>query len=178
MFPIRGAFGMPTVDPDVQPSAAAAEARAVFAHLDFSQHPEPTALDQVLHELLAPDLQLGASAWPCCRCRPALARCDRLRTQWREREKRNAAPTAAVLDAQSTRSSPQGGEHGFDAGKKIKGRKRNLVVDTLGLLLAVTVTAASVQDRDAAHAVVGAAKEKYPSMQTLFVDGGYAGKCA
>jgi transposase len=103
---------------------------------------------------------------------------DRLRTQWREREDRNAAPTAAVLDAQSTRSSPQGGEHGFDAGKKVKGRKRNLVVDTLGLLLAVTVTAASVQDRDAAHAVVAAAKEKYPSMQTLFVDGGYAGQCA
>lgn len=171
---------MPTVDPDVQPSAAAAEARAVFAHLDFSQHPEPTALDQVLHELLAPDLQLGASG--CLALLPVQTGLgkmhDRLRTQWREREKRNAAPTAAVLDAQSTRSSPQGGEHGFDAGKKIKGRKRNLVVDTLGLLLAVTVTAASVQDRDAAHAVVGAAKEKYPSMQTLFVDGGYAGKCA
>jgi hypothetical protein len=56
---------------------------------------------------------------------------DRLRTQWREREDRNAAPAAAVLDAQSTRSSPQGGEHGIDAGKKVKGRKRNLVVDTL-----------------------------------------------
>ena len=103
---------------------------------------------------------------------------DRLRELWREREDRAAAPTAAVLDAQSTRSSPQGGEHGFDAGKKVKGRKRNLVVDTLGLLLAVTVTAASVQDRDAAHAVVAAAKEKYPSVQTCFVDGGYAGQCA
>jgi transposase len=102
---------------------------------------------------------------------------DRLRDLWRERENRAAAPTAAVLDAQS-RSSPQGGEHGFDAGKKVKGRKRNLVVDTLGLLLAVTVTAASVQDRDAAHAVVAAAKEKYPSVQTCFVDGGYAGQCA
>jgi transposase len=103
---------------------------------------------------------------------------DRLRDLWREREDRNAAPTAVVLDAQSTRSSPQGGEHGFDAGKKVKGRKRNLVVDTLGLLLAVTVTAASVQDRDAAHAVVAAATEKYPSVQTCFVDGGYAGQCA
>jgi transposase len=103
---------------------------------------------------------------------------DRLRAQWRERESRTAAPTAAVLDAQSTRSSPQGGERGFDAGKKVKGRKRNLVVDTLGLLLAVTVTAASVQDRDAAHAVVATAKQKYPWVQTLFVDGGYAGACA
>lgn len=103
---------------------------------------------------------------------------DRLRKLWRERANRAAAPTAAVLDAQSTRGSPQGGERGFDAGKKVKGRKRNLVVDTLGLLLAVTVTAASVQDRDAAHAAVAAAKEKYPSVQTLFVDGGYAGQCA
>jgi putative transposase len=56
-------------------------------------------------------------------------------------------PSAAVIDAQSTRASPQGGESGFDAGKKVKGRKRNLVVDTMGLLIAVTVTAASVQDR-------------------------------
>jgi transposase len=76
---------------------------------------------------------------------------DRLRTQWREREGRAGAPTAAVLDAQSTRGSPQGGDTGYDAGKKVKGRKRHLVVDTLGLLLAVSVTAASVQDRDGAH---------------------------
>lgn len=103
---------------------------------------------------------------------------DRLRGLWREREKRAVAPTAAVLDAQSTRGSKQGGEQGFDAGKKVKGRKRNLVVDTLGLLLAVTVTAASVQDRDASYAGVAAATAKYPSVQTLFVDGGYAGQCA
>lgn len=103
---------------------------------------------------------------------------DRLRDQWREREGRASQPTAAILDAQSTRSSPQGGEHGYDAGKKVKGRKRNIVVDTLGLLLAVTVTAASVQDRDASSAVVAAAMQKYPSVQTLFVDSGYAGQCA
>lgn len=102
---------------------------------------------------------------------------DRLRALWRQRQNRTASPTAAALDAQSTRSS-QGGEHGFDAGKKVKGRKRNLVVETLGLLLAMTVTAASVQGRDAAHAAVAAAKDKYPSVQTLFVDGGYAGQCA
>ena len=53
---------------------------------------------------------------------------------------RNPEPTAAIIDAQSTRSTAQGGMTGFDAGKKVKGRKRNLVVDTLGLLLAVTVT--------------------------------------
>lgn len=103
---------------------------------------------------------------------------DRLRALWRAREERSAMPTAAALDAQSNRSSPQGGEQGFDAGKKVKGRKRNLVVDTLGLLLAVTVTAASVQDRDAAHDAVDQAAAKHPTLQTLFVDGGYAGQCA
>ena len=103
---------------------------------------------------------------------------DRLREQWREREGRTAAPTAAVLDAQSTRGSPQGGDSGYDAGKKVKGRKRHLVVDTLGLLLAVSVTAASVQDRDGAHPVMAAAMQKYPSIEALFVDSGYAGQCA
>jgi transposase len=103
---------------------------------------------------------------------------DRLREQWRARGARAAEPTAAVLDAQSTRGSPQGGDTGFDAGKKVKGRKRHLVVDTLGLLLAVSVTAASVQDRDGAHPVMASAMSKYPSIQTLFVDSGYAGQCA
>jgi transposase len=103
---------------------------------------------------------------------------DRLRALWREREGRAAMPTAAVLDAQTTRGSPQGGDSGYDAGKKTKGRKRHLVVDTLGLLLAVSVTAASVQDRDGAHPVVAQALAKYPGVQCLFVDCGYAGRCA
>lgn len=103
---------------------------------------------------------------------------DRLRALWREREGRSVEPSAAVLDAQSTRSSPQGGPAGFDAGKKVKGRKRNLVVDTLGLMLAVTVTAANIQDRDAGHGAVDMAMTKYASVKTLFVDGGYAGQCA
>lgn len=103
---------------------------------------------------------------------------DRLRALWREREGRQEAATAAVLDAQATRGSPQGGDSGFDAGKKVKGRKRHLVVDTLGLLLAISITAASVQDRDGAHPVVASAMAKYPSIRTLFVDGGYAGRCA
>lgn len=103
---------------------------------------------------------------------------DRLREQWRSRIGRENAPTAAVIDAQSNRSSPQGGESGFDAGKKVKGRKRNLVVDTMGLVIAVTVTAASVQDRDAAAAVVAQACAKAPGLQKLYTDGAYAGACA
>lgn len=103
---------------------------------------------------------------------------DRLRALWREREGRAAAPSAAVLDAQSTRSSPQGGPSGLDAGKKVKGRKRSLVVDTLGLLLAASVGAANLQDRDAGLPAVARAAEKYPEIATLFVDSAYAGACA
>lgn len=103
---------------------------------------------------------------------------DRLRQQWRTRMGHASEPTAAVIDAQSNRSSPQGGESGFDGGKKVKGRKRNLVVDTMGLVIALTVTAASVQDRDAAAAVVEQACSKAPRLEKLYTDGAYAGKCA
>lgn len=103
---------------------------------------------------------------------------QRLREQWRQRIERNAKPTAAVIDSQATRISPQGGESGYDAGKKVKGRKRHLVVDTLGLLLAVTVTAASVQDRDGAPEVVAQACAKYGSIEKIYADSAYAGKCA
>jgi putative transposase len=74
--------------------------------------------------------------------------------------------------------SPQGGGNGYDAGTKVKRRKRHLMVETLGLLLAVSVTAASVQDRDGAHPTVAQAMIKYPSVATVFVDSGYAGRCA
>ena len=103
---------------------------------------------------------------------------DRLRQQWRERVGKAPQPTAAIIDAQSTRSTAQGGNTGFDAGKKVKGRKRHLVVDTLGLLLAVTLTAASVQDRDAAALVVAQACAKVPGLKKLYADGAYGGKCA
>lgn len=103
---------------------------------------------------------------------------DRLRQQWRDRIGRNPEPTAAIIDAQSTRSTAQGGLTGFDAGKKVKGRKRHLVVDTLGLLLAVTVTSASVQDRDAAAPVVAQAVAKVPGLCKLYTDAAYGGQCA
>ena len=103
---------------------------------------------------------------------------DRLRRQWRDRVGKAPEPTAAIIDAQSTRSTAQGGDTGFDAGKKVKGRKRHIVVDTLGLLLAVSVTAASVQDRDAAPAVVAQAFAKVPGLQKLYTDSAYGGQCA
>lgn len=75
---------------------------------------------------------------------------QRLFAQWRQRLGRNAEPSAMVIDSQANRISPQGGASGYDAGKKVKGRKRHIVTDTAGLLLAVSITAASVQDRDGA----------------------------
>lgn len=103
---------------------------------------------------------------------------QRLREQWRQRLERNAEPSAAIIDSQSTRISPQGGGQGYDAGKKVKGRKRHLVVDTLGLLLAVNVTAASVQDRDAAPSAVAYACERHETIVKLYADAAYAGHCA
>lgn len=103
---------------------------------------------------------------------------DRLRKMWREREHRSADPSAACLDSQSVKSTAQGGPKGFDAGKKIKGRKRHLVTDVLGLVIAVHVTPADVQDRDGALPVVAAAVAKCPTIVTIFADSAYSGKCA
>jgi transposase len=103
---------------------------------------------------------------------------DRLRQQWRRREGKSAEPTAAVIDSRITRSTLQGGNTVFDAGKTVKGRKRNLVVDSLGLLLAVTITAASVQDHDTAADVVAKAYAKAHTIKKLYTDAAYAGQRA
>lgn len=100
---------------------------------------------------------------------------DELRKLWRTRQHRAPDPTAAILDSQSVKTSPQGGPKGYDAAKKIKGRKRHLVTDTLGLLVAVLVTVASTQDRDAAMPAMDLAKAKVPGIKMLYVDGAYAG---
>ena len=67
----------------------------------------------------------------------------------REAEDRQGAPTAVVVDSQSVKTTEAGGPRGFDAGKKVKGRKRHLAVDTIGLPIECQITTADVQDRDA-----------------------------
>jgi transposase len=99
---------------------------------------------------------------------------DELRAQVRRAAGRDVDPSAAVLDAQSIKTSEGGSARGFDMAKKTTGRKRHLVVDTLGLLLVVTVTAASVQDRPGGRAALARLAARFPSVALVWADGGYA----
>lgn len=101
---------------------------------------------------------------------------DVLRRQVRQAEGRDAEPSAGILDSQSAKGTRTSGTKGFDAGKKVKGTKRHLLVDTLGLLLCVVVHAANIQDRDGAKLLLGKAKGLFPKLRLLWADGGYAGK--
>ncbi|WP_238453738.1 IS5 family transposase, partial [Micromonospora sp. ATA51] len=102
-----------------------------------------------------------------------------LREQVREQvEGRNRQPTAALVDSQSIRGAETVGRpgRGFDAGKKVNGRKRHIAVDTCGLLLAILVTGANVQDRDAARPLLWALRACFPTIGLTWADSGYAGR--
>ena len=107
---------------------------------------------------------------------------ERMHHDLRERVRlaagRKRQPSAAVIDSQSVKGSEMiaADRRGYDAGKKINGTKRHIAVDTLGLLLTVLVTAASVQDRDAAKPLLWNLRRAFPSIKLTWADGGYAGK--
>jgi putative transposase len=100
---------------------------------------------------------------------------DALRDCLRKTEGRKVAPTAAIIDSQSVKVADQAGERSYDAAKKVSGRKRHIAVDCLGFILAIMITPAAVQDRDAAKGLIKLLVTLYGRVELIWADGGYLG---
>lgn len=98
-----------------------------------------------------------------------------LRIEIRVSVGKDPEPSAAVLDSQSVKTTETSGVRGYDAGKKVNGIKRHLLVDTLGMILGVLISTADIQDRDGARTLLAQVKGQFPRLQKIWADGGYAG---
>jgi hypothetical protein len=92
------------------------------------------------------------------------------------RARRNASPSAAIIDSQTVKTAEAGGPCGYDAGKKINGRKRHALVDTDGRGLVLEPHPASIQDRDGGGPLLRASRQSFPFIERVFADSGYAGE--
>lgn len=101
---------------------------------------------------------------------------DVLTRNVRKKAGRDEEPSVAIIDAQSVKTSEQKCEKGYDAGKKIKGRKRHIITDVLGLVLAVVVHSANVQDRDGARLLLDHLDYSRPRLEKIWADSGYSGE--